>query len=120
MRERVLILSVCKDRFERQTTAVVQLLLSNAVLKCQVVNVGANLHKGQHATLSVCAYNPPFLQVNLEHDSEQDCEQDCVQHCAQDFKQIEEKGTEELLEESTSQERQESKPKRPFFTVIES
>ena len=80
MQARVLILSLLRDRFESQTTAVVQLLLSNAVLKCQVLNIAGNLHKGRHATLSVCAYNPPFLQVNLSHDSEQDCEQDSAEH----------------------------------------
>jgi hypothetical protein len=63
MRANVIILSVLSDH---KTTAVVQVLDTNAVLKCQVRDCPPNIQKGQHATLCVYAYNPPVLEVNFE------------------------------------------------------
>ena len=63
MRANVIFLSVLSDH---KTTAVVQVLDTNAVLKCQVRDCPPNIHKGQRATLCVYTYNPPFFEVNLE------------------------------------------------------
>ena len=63
MRAQVIVLSVIR---ELHTTAIVQLLPSNAVLKCHVRNCEGNLQQGKRATLCVCAYTPPVLQVDLE------------------------------------------------------
>ena len=63
MRAQVTVLSVIR---ELHTIAIVQLLPSNAVLKCHVRNCEGNLQQGKRATLCVCAYTPPVLQVDLE------------------------------------------------------
>jgi len=70
---------------ELHTIAIVQLLPSNAVLKCHVRNCEGNLQQGKRATLCVCAYTPPVLQVDLELpvDFEQTSEGSSSQSSAQ-------------------------------------
>lgn len=83
MRAQVTVLSVIR---ELHTIAIVQLLPSNAVLKCHVRNCEGNLQQGKRATLCVCAYTPPVLQVDLELpvDFEQTSEGSSSQSSAQE------------------------------------
>jgi|LauGreDrversion4_2_1035121.scaffolds.fasta_scaffold1979310_2 hypothetical protein len=69
MQARVIVLSVFRES-DTRALATVQCLKSNAVLKCLVRNCPSNLQKDNHATLCVCAYKPPFLEVNLEQNLE--------------------------------------------------
>ncbi len=49
-----------------KTSVVVQVLESNAVLKCEVTNSSTHhLQQGQTATIQSLEYDPPFLRVSI-------------------------------------------------------
>ena len=77
METRVLVLRLLRDA---STSVVVQVLHSNAVLKCEVTrNHTKNLEPGQTATLRVLAYEPPNIRVSIAEcagtgvDTEAEC-----------------------------------------------
>ena len=67
METRVPVLRLLRDA---STSVVVQVLHSNAVLKCEVTrNHTKNLEPGQTATLRVLAYEPPLIRVSIADNS---------------------------------------------------
>jgi hypothetical protein len=78
METRVLVLRWVLDG---RTSVVVQVLESNAVLKCEVTkNSIKKLETGQFATIRVLAYDPPTIRVSIAEcagtgvDSEAECD----------------------------------------------
>lgn len=61
-----------------KTSVVVQVLESNAVLKCEVTETSTQqLRQGQTATIQPLVYDPPFLRVSIQHESHNETQNEC-------------------------------------------